>query len=176
MEHRATVQATAFAQALPESDDAVGVGGRDLARGLDLECDQHTVPFQNKVHLAARRVSPEAHAGHAHPSPRNLVQKPLALGTLSRYASRMADGQTTALERLLRPLSSNFTVELARALIGLQADAETQARYDELAEKRTEGQLTPAEAAELESIVRANTLLGLLKTEAHTFLAHARPS
>ena len=63
-----------------------------------------------------------------------------------------------------------------RALIGLQADTETQARYDELAEKRTEGQLTPAEAAELESIVRANTLLGLLKTEAHTFLAHARPS
>jgi hypothetical protein len=34
--------------------------------------------------------------------------------------------------------------------------------------------LTPDELAELESIVRANTLLGVLKTEAHTFLAHAR--
>jgi hypothetical protein len=74
----------------------------------------------------------------------------------------MANGQTTALERLLRPLSQNLTVELARALIGVEADAETQARYDELAGKRTEGQLTPDELAELESIVRANTLLGVI--------------
>lgn len=88
----------------------------------------------------------------------------------------MANGPTTALERLLRPLSQNLTVELARALVGLQADAETQARYEELADKRTEGQLTPAEQAELESMVRANTLLGVLKTEAHAFLAHAKPS
>jgi len=88
----------------------------------------------------------------------------------------MANGPPTALERLLRPLSQNLTVELARALVGVQADAETQARYEELADKRTEGQLTPAEQAELESIVRANTLLGVLKTEAHAFLAHAKPS
>ena len=39
-----------------------------------------------------------------------------------------------------------------------------------------EGQLTPAEQAELESIVRANTLLGVLKTEAHALLAKAKPS
>ena len=51
----------------------------------------------------------------------------------------MANGQTTGLERLLRPLSRNLTVELARGLVGVQADAETQARYDELAGKRTEG-------------------------------------
>jgi len=84
--------------------------------------------------------------------------------------------ETSALERLLRPLSHNFTAELARALVNVQADAETQARYDELAGKRTEGQLTPDEQAELESIVRANTLLGVLKAEAHTFLAHAKTS
>jgi hypothetical protein len=88
----------------------------------------------------------------------------------------MANAQTTALERLLRPLSQSFTAELARALIAVQADAETQARYDELAGKRTEGQLTPVEQAELESIVRANTLLGVLKTEAHAFLAHTKPT
>ena len=88
----------------------------------------------------------------------------------------MAIAQTTALERLLRPLSQSLTAELARALVGVQADAETQARYDELAGKRTEGQLIPAEQDELESIVRANTLLGVLKTEAHAFLAHAKPS
>jgi hypothetical protein len=88
----------------------------------------------------------------------------------------MTNGPATALERLLRPLSQNLTLELARALVSLQADAETQARYDELAGKRTEGQLTPAEQTELESIVRANTLLGVLKTEAQAFLAHAKPS
>jgi hypothetical protein len=88
----------------------------------------------------------------------------------------MANGQTTALERLLRPLSRSFTIELAHALIGVEADAETQTRYDELAGKRTEGQLTPAEQAELEAIVRANTLLGVLKTEAHAFLAHGQAS
>lgn len=35
--------------------------------------------------------------------------------------------------------------------------------------------MTAAEQAELESMVRANTLLGVLKTEAHAFLAHAKP-
>ena len=88
----------------------------------------------------------------------------------------MADSQTTALECLLRPLSQSFSIELARALAGVQADAETQARYDELAGKHTDGQLTPAELAELASIVRANTLLGVLKAEARAFLVHAKPS
>ena len=36
----------------------------------------------------------------------------------------------SALERLLRPLSRELTLDLARALINVQADAETQARYD----------------------------------------------
>jgi hypothetical protein len=88
----------------------------------------------------------------------------------------MVNGQTTALERLLRPLARNLTVELARALVAVEADGETQARYDELADKHTEGQLTPVEQAELEAIVRANTLLGVLKTEARAFLANASPS
>lgn len=88
----------------------------------------------------------------------------------------MANGPATALERLLRPLSQNLTLELARALVGVQADVETQTRYEELATKRTEGQLTPAEQAELESIVRANSLLGVLKAEARVFLVHAQPS
>ena len=92
------------------------------------------------------------------------------------YISRMANGSLTALERLLRPLAENFSLELARALAGVQADVETQTRYDELAAKHTEGQLTPAEQVDLEAIVRANTLLGVLKAEAHAFLAHARPS
>ncbi len=82
------------------------------------------------------------------------------------------ESETSALERLLRPLSRELTAELARALINVRADEETQARYDELADKRTSGQLSPAEQAELEAMVRANTLLGVLKAEARAFLAH----
>jgi hypothetical protein len=88
----------------------------------------------------------------------------------------MTNGEMTAFERLVRPMSQNLTVELARGLVGVQADAETQSRYDELADKRTEGQLVPAELAELEAMVRANTLLGVLKTEAHALLTRVKPS
>ncbi len=84
--------------------------------------------------------------------------------------------EATALEKLLRPLPRRLTADLAHALADLRADAETQGRYDELAGKRTEGTLTPAELDELESIVRANTLLGLLKVEAQAVLAHATPT
>ena len=85
-------------------------------------------------------------------------------------------GDTMGLERLLRPLSRGLTTELARALVNLTADLETQARYDALAEKRTEGSLTPLEQEELESLVRANTLLGLLKAEAQSVLSHIKPA
>jgi CRISPR/Cas system-associated endonuclease Cas1 len=74
-----------------------------------------------------------------------------------------------SLERLLRPLRRELSAELADALLRLKADAEAQARYDE-AGKNTEHALTAEERAELESLVRANSLLTLLKAEARAFL------
>jgi hypothetical protein len=82
--------------------------------------------------------------------------------------------ETNALARLLRPLSSGLTTELASALVGLEADQATQARYDELAEKSDQGQLTTEERVELDSLVRANTLLGILKAEAEVLLAQRK--
>ncbi len=87
-----------------------------------------------------------------------------------------SDGETMALERLLRPLPSRLTAELARALVNLRADEPTRARYDELAEKRSEGRLDATEQEELEAMVRANTLLGFLKAEAQAVLLRARPA
>jgi hypothetical protein len=78
--------------------------------------------------------------------------------------------ELTSLERLLRPLRPELSVELADALLRLKADAEVQARYDELADKNTAGTLSPEERAELESLVRANSILGVLKAEARAFL------
>jgi hypothetical protein len=80
---------------------------------------------------------------------------------------------TNALEKLLRPLSRELSLELARALARIRADPETQARYEQLAEKNTEGQLSPEERAELESLVRANTLLGIVKAEAQIHLTNS---
>lgn len=85
------------------------------------------------------------------------------------------NGDTATLEKFLRPLARGLSPELARALVNLTADEETQARYDALAEKRTEGQLTPAELEQLESFVRVNTFLGVLKVEAQAVLAAAAP-
>ena len=85
----------------------------------------------------------------------------------------MMNSDTVALEKFLRPMARGLSRELARALVNLTADAETQARYDFLAGRRTEAQLTPAEEEELESLVRVNTLLGILKAEARAVLATA---
>jgi len=75
-----------------------------------------------------------------------------------------------SLERLLRPLRRELTPELARTLLRVRADDELQTRYDELADKHTAGTLTREEHGELASLVRANSLLGVLKAEAHAFL------
>jgi len=72
-----------------------------------------------------------------------------------------------ALEKLVRPLGREMSLELATALTTMKSDAETQARYETLARSANEGSLSPKERDELEGLVRANTVLGLLKAEAH---------
>jgi hypothetical protein len=86
------------------------------------------------------------------------------------YGLNMANrNDLISLQRLLRPLRRELTAELADALLRLKADAQVQARYDELAGKNSEGALTPRQRAELESLVRANSLLTLFKAEARAF-------
>jgi hypothetical protein len=75
-----------------------------------------------------------------------------------------------SLQRLSRPLRRELRAELADALLHLKADAQVQARYDVLADKNSEGALSSKQRAELESLVRANSFLTLLKAEARAFL------
>jgi hypothetical protein len=77
------------------------------------------------------------------------------------------------LEKLLRPLSHRFGEELARALIEVEPDHEVQERYDDLAAKNSEGLLSSEERLELEGLVRANSLLQVLKLEARLALEKA---
>ena len=78
----------------------------------------------------------------------------------------------SSFERLLRPLRRELTPEFAAALLRMQADDELQTRYEYLAERNTEGLLDSEEQIELASLVRANTLLSVLKAEARAFLQH----
>lgn len=79
-----------------------------------------------------------------------------------------------ALERLVRPLSRTLSIDLARALIDMETDPETQARYDALADKNTEGTISATEKEELESLVRANTFLQIVQLQARAALNHAK--
>ena len=78
----------------------------------------------------------------------------------------------SSLEQLLRPLRRGLNAELAALLLRMEADDEVQARYEDLAERNTEGQRSPAEQGELALMVRANALLSVLKAEARAFLQH----
>ncbi|MBU4398186.1 MAG: DUF896 domain-containing protein, partial [Planctomycetes bacterium] len=60
----------------------------------------------------------------------------------------MATVDTGYLDRLLAPVTQCFTPEVAERLVALRADAETQARIEELAGKANEGELSPDELAE----------------------------
>jgi len=83
------------------------------------------------------------------------------------------DADQSSLQRLLRPLRRELTGDLAAALLRMEADAETQERYEDLAERNTEGHLTAAEQQELASFVRANLMVSVLKAEARAFLQTA---
>ena len=80
--------------------------------------------------------------------------------------------EKSSLEQLLRPLRRELNSELAALLLRIRADEDVQARYEDLAERNTEGRLSQAEQNELASIVRANTLLSVLKAEARAYLQH----
>lgn len=86
----------------------------------------------------------------------------------------IADLEPTILGRMLRPMTRGMSQELARELVALKAEEETQQRYEYLATGRREGTLTPEEEAELQNIVQVNSVLSMLKAEARLLLAGAK--
>jgi hypothetical protein len=85
----------------------------------------------------------------------------------------MAVPALSALDRVLEPVGRCLTPEVARALVGLRADAEVQARLEELADKSTEGALSPEERDEYQSYVSAIDFLSVLQAKARAILAAA---
>jgi hypothetical protein len=76
----------------------------------------------------------------------------------------------TIIHRLLEQVGRCLTPDVARYLVQIRADAATQARVDELAQKCNEGQLTPEERAEYEAYISTSTFIAILQAKARVFL------
>ena len=74
------------------------------------------------------------------------------------------------LDRLLNPVRDVLTPEVAQAIADLRADATTQGRLDDLAERHHEGQLTPDELTEYQSLVSGINLISVLQAKARSVL------
>jgi len=75
------------------------------------------------------------------------------------------------LDRFLDPIGKALSPEAARRLIELRADADTQRRVNELADKANEGSLSSDERADYESLVAAGSLIAVLQGKARSVLA-----
>jgi hypothetical protein len=80
--------------------------------------------------------------------------------------------ETIVLDKILAPLTDALTPEVAKRLVGLRADAETQELIDSLGDKANEGTLTDAERRQYETYVRAGTLISILQAKARKLLAN----
>lgn len=82
----------------------------------------------------------------------------------------MSPALETPLDRLLDPVASCFTTDVARRLVDIRPDPGTQARIDELAAKASEGTLAQAEQAEYEGYVEAIDIVSILQAKARKLL------
>ena len=77
---------------------------------------------------------------------------------------------THVLDRVLDPFTACLTPQVARRIVDLRADAQTQARVDELADKANEGALSPQEQAEYRQLAEAFDVITVLQAKARRLL------
>jgi hypothetical protein len=77
---------------------------------------------------------------------------------------------TLVLDRLFDPLARSLTPDAARVISTFRADAETEARIDELAQKCNEGRLSPEEQHEYRAFVEAIDIIAILQDKAREVL------
>ena len=90
--------------------------------------------------------------------------------------SQVQHTMTGVLSQLLEPVARTMPVKFAEDLATLHAAPEMQKRMDELAEKCTEGRLTPEERAEYEAYVDAIDVISLLQAKARDVPARQQKS
>ena len=104
-------------------------------------------------------------------SNRNSLEGFIAVGDFAPY-NCVIMATIEYLDRMLDPFVECFTPEAARRVAAWRVDPRTQARVDELADRSTEGQLTPEDRDEYEAYVRAGTLISILQAKARALLSH----
>lgn len=72
---------------------------------------------------------------------------------------------------MLRPLMDTMREDQLQAVISIQPAPDEVARYQDLAGRNTEGELTPEERRELEAMVSANMMLSIFSKVARVTLA-----
>ena len=72
---------------------------------------------------------------------------------------------TTYLDRFLEPMTEALTPEVARVIINLRADEETEAEVERLREKANEGKLTVEEEAKYKDFIEAVDVISITGTE-----------
>ena len=87
------------------------------------------------------------------------------------YNTRMKTTTSSVLDGLFDPLSDCLTPESARRLLKLKAGRQLQARMARLADKCTQGTLTPDEHRDYENYVKFGTFVALLKSKARLLLS-----
>jgi hypothetical protein len=81
---------------------------------------------------------------------------------------------TNLLERVAERCGACLTADTAREMLSIRIDRTTQRRLDTLADKCTEGELTPKEYAEYASLVVSLDLLTLVQAQARAVLGGRR--
>jgi hypothetical protein len=76
------------------------------------------------------------------------------------------------LSRLLDPIGRCLTPEVAQRLVVIQVDPTAQARFEELADKCTEGRLSADERTEYETYVQALEFIAVLQAQARSLLTN----
>ena len=81
------------------------------------------------------------------------------------------DSTHTAFERVLTAVGQCLDRQSAEALLRLRPETEMQGRIEDLADKCTEGRLTPEERDEYEALIRVGNFVAILQAKARRLLA-----
>lgn len=73
-------------------------------------------------------------------------------------------------EELVQPADGNFSPELAQYVVSMKFSPARVARYEDLAGRVQDGNLSAEEKTELEAFVQANAILSMLKAKARRSL------
>lgn len=107
----------------------------------------------------------------AQPSNRRHRAQTIGVASLPSIAYNALMSTIDYLDRFLEPVADAFTPELARKIVELRAEPRLQARIDELADKASQGTLSPDEEQDYKNCIEAADIIGIFQAKARHFLA-----